>query len=206
MLIEVHPETPGKRQISQIVECLKGGGVIIYPTDTVYGLGCDITNKKAMERVCRIRNIKPEKANLSFICSDLSHLSDYAKHISNPIYRLMNSILPGPFTFILEGSKLVPKLIRSGKSTVGIRVPDNKIAMAIVEALGNPIISTSLHSKDEILDYRTDSYNIHEDFSHLVDIVVDGGAGGIEPSTIIDCTSSEPIILREGKGMELLNF
>ncbi|MFT6815172.1 MAG: tRNA threonylcarbamoyl adenosine modification protein (Sua5/YciO/YrdC/YwlC family) [Sphingobacteriales bacterium] len=206
MLIEVHPENPGKRQISQIVECLKGGGVIIYPTDTVYGLGCDITNKKAMERVCRIRNIKPEKANLSFICSDLSHLSDYAKHISNPIYRLMNSILPGPFTFILEGSKLVPKLIRSGKSTVGIRVPDNKIAMAIVEALGNPIISTSLHSKDEILDYRTDPYNIHEDFGHLVDIVVDGGAGGIEPSTIIDCTSSEPIILREGKGMELLNF
>lgn len=201
MLLKIYPENPNPRAIEQVVDCLKRGGVIIYPTDTVYGLGCDITNQKAIERVCQIRGIKPEKANLSFICYDLSHLSNYTKPVDTTVFRVLKSHLPGPFTFIFNASGQVPKLLHSKKKTVGIRVPDNNIAREIVNQLGNPIVSTSIHDDDEILEYSTDPELIYEKYQELVDIVIDGGYGGNEVSTVVDCTSGEMEIVRQGKGI-----
>ena len=198
MLLNIHPNNPQPRLIQQVVESLKKGGIIIYPTDTIYGLGCDITQHKAIERICKIKNIDPAKAQLSFICRDLSHLSDYTKSISTPIYRLLKSYLPGPFTFILPASKQVPRILESKKSTIGLRIPDNTIAMTILEGLGNPILSTSLPG--DMVEEYTDPEMMYERFGHLVDYVIDGGIGGMEPSTIVDCTGEEPFVTRQGKG------
>ncbi|RYU92476.1 threonylcarbamoyl-AMP synthase [Mucilaginibacter terrigena] len=200
MLIRIYPENPNEKAIEQAADVLRKGGIIIYPTDTVYGLGCDITNQKAIERICKIRNIKPEKANFSFICYDLSHISDYIKPIDNATFRVLKKALPGPFTFIFNASHAVPKLLSSNKKTVGIRVPDNNIAREIVKALGNPILSTSIHDEDDIIEYSTDPELIHEKYEDLVDIVIDGGYGENIPSTVVDCTSGEFEIIREGKG------
>ncbi|QHS56946.1 threonylcarbamoyl-AMP synthase [Mucilaginibacter sp. 14171R-50] len=200
MLIKIYPENPNEKAIEQAVDVLRKGGIIIYPTDTVYGLGCDITNQKAIERICKIRNIKPEKANFSFICYDLSHISDYIKPIDNATFRVLKKALPGPFTFIFNASHAVPKLLSSNKKTVGIRVPDNNIAREIVKALGNPILSTSIHDEDDIIEYSTDPELIHEKYEDMVDLVIDGGYGDNIPSTVIDCTSGEFEVIREGKG------
>jgi tRNA threonylcarbamoyl adenosine modification protein (Sua5/YciO/YrdC/YwlC family) len=200
MLIKIYPENPNEKAIQQVADVLRKGGIIIYPTDTVYGLGCDITNQKAIERICKIRNIKPEKANFSFICYDLSHISDYIKPIDNATFRVLKKALPGPFTFIFNASHAVPKLLSSNKKTVGIRVPDNNIAREIVKALGNPILSTSIHDEDDIIEYSTDPELIHEKYEDLVDLVIDGGYGDNIPSTVIDCTTGEFDVIREGKG------
>lgn len=200
MLIKIYPENPNPKAIEQIVEVLKKGGVIIYPTDTVYGMGCDITNQKAIERICKLRGIKPEKANFSFICSDLRHISDYIKPIDNTVFRVLKKALPRPFTFIFNANNNVPKLLSSNKKTVGIRVPDNAIAREIVLQLGNPILSTSIHDDDEVIEYSTDPELIHEKYEDKVDLIVDGGYGDNEPSTVVDCTSGEFEIIRQGKG------
>jgi tRNA threonylcarbamoyl adenosine modification protein (Sua5/YciO/YrdC/YwlC family) len=200
MLIRIYPENPNPKAIEQVVQVLKKGGLIIYPTDTVYGLGCDITNHKAIEAVARIRNIKPEKANFSFICHDLSNLSDYTKPIDNAVFRVLKKALPGPFTFILNASGNVPKLLSSNKKTVGIRVPDNDIAREIVKQLGNPILSTSIKDDDDIIEYSTDPELIHEKYENLVDLVIDGGYGGNIASTVVDVTSGGFEVIREGKG------
>lgn len=198
MFINIHHQNPQSRLIKQVAESLKRGNIIIYPTDTIYGLGCDIFHPKAIERICRIKNVEPQKAQLSFVCYDLSDLSHYAKQLSTPIYRLLKQYLPGPYTFILEASKEVPKILKTKKDTIGIRVPDNKIARCIVQELGNPILSASLPG-DYVEEY-TDPETIHEKFEKLVDIVIDGGIGGIEPSTIIDFTGDEPVVTRQGIG------
>ena len=198
MLIHIHPEDPPDRLIRQAVEILKKGGIIIYPTDTIYGLGCDIYQHRAIERICQIKNINPQKAQLSFVCYDLSDLSQYARQLSTPVYRTMKQYLPGPFTFILQASKEVPKILKTKKDTVGIRIPDNKIARCIVKELGNPILSASLPG-EQVEDY-TDPEIIHERFAKQVDLVIDGGIGGVEPSTIIDFTSGEAVMVREGAG------
>jgi tRNA threonylcarbamoyl adenosine modification protein (Sua5/YciO/YrdC/YwlC family) len=200
MLIKIYPENPNPKAIEQVVQVLRKGGLIIYPTDTVYGLGCDITNHKAIEAICRLRNIKPDKANLSFICYDLSHISDYIKPIDTTIFRVLKKALPGPFTFIFNASHNVPKLLSSNKKTVGIRVPDNNIARLIVKELGNPIVSSSIKDEDEIIEYSTDPELIHEKYKDLVDIVIDGGYGDNIASTVVDCTSGDFEIIREGKG------
>lgn len=202
--IKIYKENPNATEINKVVEILKKGGLIIYPTDTVYGLGCDITNVKAVEKIARIKKIKVEKANFSFICNDLSHLSDYVKQIDTPTYKLLKRALPGPYTFILPGSKSLPNVFKK-KKTVGIRIPDNSIARAIVKQLGNPIISTSIHDEDDVLEYTTDPELIFEKWQHLVDGVIDGGFGDNYASTIIDLTKAEPTIIREGKGsLEIL--
>ena len=198
MLLQIHPENPQPRLIKQVIECLQDGGVIIYPTDTIYGLGCDIMQHKAIEKICQIKNIDPQKAQLSFICNDLSHLSDYTKSIDTPLYRMLKNYLPGPYTFILPASKQVPKILQSKKSTIGLRVPDNVICQQILTTLGNPILSTSLPG--EMVEDYTDPEIIHEKFEHLVDFVIDGGIGGMTPSTIVDCTTDEWTILRQGLG------
>lgn len=200
MLLKIYPENPSEKAIQQVVDVLKKGGLIIYPTDTVYGLGCDITNQKAIERIARIRGLKPDKANFSFICYDLSHISDYIKPIDNETFRVLKKALPGAFTFIFNASKKVPKMLSSNKKTVGIRVPDNNIARGIVKMLGNPIISTSIHDEAEIKEYSTDPELIYEKFRDLVDLVVDSGYGDNEPSTVVDCTTGEFEIIRQGKG------
>ncbi len=198
MLIQIHSRDPQPRLVKQVVECLKDGGVIIYPTDTIYGLGCDIFQHKAIDRICKIKNIDPLKAQLSFICRDLSHLSDYTKSIDTPLYRMLKRYLPGPYTFILPASKQVPKILQSKKSTIGLRVPDNIICQHILDALGNPILSTSLPG-DMVKDY-TDPEIIYEKFGDLVDFVIDGGSGGMIPSTIVDCVTDEWAITRQGIG------
>jgi tRNA threonylcarbamoyl adenosine modification protein (Sua5/YciO/YrdC/YwlC family) len=198
MLLRIHPQNPQPRLLSQVADCLKSGGIIIYPTDTIYGLGCDIYQPKAIERICKIKNIDPQKARLSFICRDLSHLSDYTKSIDTPLYRVLKNYLPGPYTFILPASKAVPKLLKSKKDTVGIRVPDNVICSSVLETLGNPILSASLPG--DMVEEYTDPEIIHEKFGKLVDYVVDGGVGGIIPSTVIDCTTDEWIVTRQGLG------
>ncbi|PST82627.1 threonylcarbamoyl-AMP synthase [Pedobacter yulinensis] len=200
MLIKIYPENPNAKSIDQAVEILRKGGLIIYPTDTVYGLGCDIRNQRAIEKICRIRGVKPEKANFSFICYDLSHIADYIKPIDNATYRVLKKALPGPFTFIFNANNNVPKLLSSNKKTVGIRVPDNDIAREIVRALGNPILSTSIKDDDEVIEYSTDPELIHEKYADLVDLVIDGGFGGNEASTVIDCTTGDFDVIREGKG------
>lgn len=201
MLIRIHPENPAPRQITQVVNILKSGGVIIYPTDTVYGIGCDIFNQKAVERVARIKGLKPEKANFSFICHDLSHISDYTRHFDNHTFKLMKKYLPGPFTFILPANSSIPKLFRNKKKTVGIRIPNNNIPLAIVKELGNPLLTTSLHDSDKVLDYTTDPELIEENLGNLVDAVIDGGYGNNVPSTILNCTSGEVEVIRQGLGI-----
>jgi tRNA threonylcarbamoyl adenosine modification protein (Sua5/YciO/YrdC/YwlC family) len=201
MLLRINPDKPNYDEIAEAVTCLRDGGVIIYPTDTVYGIGCDIYKQRAVERVCKIKNIVPEKANFSFICSDLSHLSDFTKPIDTATYKLMRKALPGPFTFILEANNNVPKLFKSKKKTVGIRIPDNIICLEIVKQLGNPIMSTSVHDDDEIIEYTTDPELIHEKYKDLVDIVIAGGYGNNEASTVVDCSEGDFTILRQGLGI-----
>jgi tRNA threonylcarbamoyl adenosine modification protein (Sua5/YciO/YrdC/YwlC family) len=198
-LIKLYKENPDPRKIEEIANCLNNGGVIIYPTDTIYGMGCSIFNSKAIEKVKRLKNIKG-KINFSFICYDLSHIAEYAKSIPNPVFKIMKKALPGPFTFILNASNKVPKLIHASKKTVGIRVPDNNIPREIVKYLENPIITTSIHDDDEVLEYSTDPELIFEKYDGLVDIVIDGGYGEITASTVVDCTGSEPELIREGLG------
>jgi tRNA threonylcarbamoyl adenosine modification protein (Sua5/YciO/YrdC/YwlC family) len=239
MLLQLHPVNPQSRNIRTIIECLSDGGVIVYPTDTIYGLGCDISQHKAVERICRIKQVDPAKAQLSFICYDLSDLSNYTKSISTPLYRLLKTLLPGPYTFILPASKLVPKILKSRKDTIGLRIPDNTIARSLVKELGRPILSSSLpgdfaagqgskaksgqgrqaaedgrhqsengrHIPDDgrvmavpLVEEYTDPEKIQEKFGALVDIVVDGGIGGVLPSTVIDCTGDEPVLIRKGLG------
>jgi len=201
MLLRVNEKNIPFETISQIVTCLKNGGIIIYPTDTVYALGCDITQVRAIEKICKLKGIKPEKSNFSFVCSDLSHLSKFTKAIPNHVFRVMKKALPGPYTFILEANNQVPKLLKQDKKTVGIRVPDNLICKEIVERLGNPLISTSLHNtSDDILEYFSDPELIHQHFGETVDLVVDGGFGNIYASTVIDCSGDEINVVREGLG------
>ncbi len=200
MLIRIHPDNPQQRQILSVVDCLRKGGVIIYPTDTVYGIGCDINNRKAVERICQIRNIKPDKAQFSFICSDLSNISEYCSQIDNGIFKFMKRVLPGPYTFILGATSKVPKIFHSKKHTVGIRIPDHRIPLAIVHELGNPIMTASVHDADQLIEYSTDPELIHERFEGLVDMVIDGGYGGTEGSTVLNCADGSVEVVREGKG------
>jgi tRNA threonylcarbamoyl adenosine modification protein (Sua5/YciO/YrdC/YwlC family) len=200
MLLQIHPDNPDKRKIDQVISILRKGGVIIYPTDTVYSMACDLNNRKAVEKMAQIKGVKIEKANFSLICSDLSNISDYTVQFGNNIYKMMKRALPGPYTFILNANNSVPKLFKSKKKTIGIRVPNNNIALSIVEHLGNSLISTSVRDDDEILDYITDPELIHEKYEKLIDVVIDGGYGNNEASTIIDCTSNDPEVLREGIG------
>jgi len=203
-IVKIYSDNPNPKEVEKVVSVLRKGGVIIYPTDTVYGLGCDITKNKAMERVARIKGIKLAKADLSFICHDLSHLSDYAKQIDNRVFKLLKRTLPGPFTFILKGNNNLPKVFKA-KKTVGIRVPDNNIAREIVRELGNPIVSTSIYDEDEIVEYTTNPELIAEKYDKLVDIVIDGGYGMNVASTVVDLTDGDIEIVREGLGdIELL--
>jgi tRNA threonylcarbamoyl adenosine modification protein (Sua5/YciO/YrdC/YwlC family) len=197
--IKLYEKGTDMRKIAQIVTCLRDGGVIIYPTDTVYGMGCDIHNTRAVEKICQIKGIKPNKNNFSFICNDLSHISDYAK-VSNAGFKLMKKALPGPFTFVLEGNNRVPKVLSQSKKTVGIRIPSNEIPRIIVQELGNPIITTSIHDDDSIAEYSTDPELIFEKFQHQVDIIIDGGYGNNIPSTIVDATNDDFEIIRQGLG------
>jgi tRNA threonylcarbamoyl adenosine modification protein (Sua5/YciO/YrdC/YwlC family) len=197
--IKIYENNPNVVAIKKVVEVLKNGGLVIYPTDTVYGLGCDITNTKALERIAKIKGVKLEKANFSFICSDLSHISDYIKQIDTSTFKILKRALPGPYTFILPGNNNLPKEFKK-KTTVGIRVPDNAIALEIVRQLGNPIVSTSIHDEDEVLEYSTDPELIFEKWQNLVDLVIDGGYGDNIGSTIIDLSGFEPVVIREGKG------
>lgn len=197
--IKIYPENPNQKEIEKVVKVLKEGGLVIYPTDTVYGLGCDITNTKALEKIAKIKGIKLDKANFSFVCSDLSNLSDYVKQIDTSTFKVLKRALPGPYTFILPGNNNLPKEFKK-KKTVGIRVPDNNIVIEIVKKLGNPIVSTSIKDDDEILEYTTDPELIYEKWNNIVDLVIDGGYGDNEASTVIDLSGHEPEIIREGKG------
>ena len=199
MLISIHPDNPQPRQLSMVKDCLENGGIIAYPTDTIYGLGCDIFHPEAIEKICAIKKVAPEKAQLSFIYADLSNLSNYAKSIDNSLYRIMKKLLPGPYTFILPASKEVPKILQNKKKTIGLRIPDNKIALGIIETLGHPILSASFPG-EQVEDY-TDPELIQEHWGHLVDMVIDGGIGGMVPSTVIDCTSDELSVIRQGAGV-----
>ncbi len=197
--IKIYNENPNPKEIDKVVSLLKKGGLIIYPTDTIYGLGCDITNAKALEKIARIKNIKLAKANLSFICNDLSHLSDYVKQIDTPTYKVLKRALPGAYTFILPGNNNLPRAFKN-KKTVGIRIPDNNIIREIVKQLGNPIVSTSIRDDDDVIEYTTDPELIFEKWQNIVDMVIDGGYGGNQPSTVIDLSKDEIEIIREGKG------
>lgn len=197
--IKIYEDKPSEAAIKKVVDVLRDGGLVIYPTDTVYGLGCDITNSRALELIAKIKGIKLEKANFSFVCSDLSNLSDYVRQIETSTFKILKRALPGPYTFILPGNNNLPKEFRK-KKTVGIRVPDNRIAQEIVKMLGNPIVSTSIHDDDEVIEYSTDPELIFEKWQHLVDLVIDGGYGDNTPSTIIDLSGYEPFVVREGKG------
>ena len=197
--IKLYNENPNEKEIAKIVEVLRNGGLIIYPTDTVYGLGCDITNTKALEKIARIKGVKLEKANFSFVCSDLKNLSDYVKQIDSSTFKLLKRALPGAYTFIMQGNNNLPKDFNK-KKTVGIRVPDNLIARTIVERLGNPIVSTSIYDEDDVIEYTTDPELIFEKWQNLVDIVIDGGYGDNTASTVIDLSGDEPVVIREGKG------
>ena len=200
MLIRIHPDNPDPRQIKEVANCLKNGGVIIYPTDTVYAIGCDVYNKKAMEKLCRIKGIDIKKHKLSFVCYDLSHIADFTKHLETSTYKLMKKALPGPFTFILNSNSSIPKLFKNKKKEIGIRIPNNNIPREIVKELGNPIVTTSVKNDDMILEYSTDPELIHEYFQNKVDMVISGGYGDSTPSTIVKCTEGYPEIIRKGKG------
>jgi tRNA threonylcarbamoyl adenosine modification protein (Sua5/YciO/YrdC/YwlC family) len=203
MIIKLFEDNPNPKQLDLVIDILRKGGIIIYPTDTIYGIGCDMRNFKAMERIARIKGVRPEKANFSLICHDLSHLSDYTRPISNPIFKLMKKNLPGPFTFILNANNKVPDIFQSNKKTVGIRIPHNNIILEIVKGFGAPLVSTSVRLDNEITEYITDPELIHEKYENLVDLVIDGGFGKNMASTVVDCTSGEPEITRQGIG-ELL--
>jgi len=204
-LIRIYEENPNPKEIEKVVNVLRNGGLVIYPTDTVYGLGCDITNTKALEKIARIKGVKLEKANFSFICADLSNLSDYVKQIDTATFKILKRALPGPYTFILPGSNKLPKVFKK-KRTVGIRVPDNSIALALVQKLGNPIVSTSIYDEDELIEYTTDPELIHEKWDNLVSIVIDGGYGDNVASTVIDLSESIPNVIRQGKGaLDVIN-
>lgn len=201
MLVKIYPENPNPREVEKVVEVLRNGGIVIYPTDTVYGIGCDINNSKALDKIARIKGINPKKDHLSIICHDLSLLSDYTKPLDSSTFKLVKKNLPGPFTFILPANNNVPKFFKSNKKTIGLRIPDNSIIIEIVRQLGNPILSTSIKDDDEVLEYTTDPELIHEKYEDLVDIVIDGGYGGNEASTIIDCTNGADFeTIRQGKG------
>ncbi|OPZ11191.1 MAG: Threonylcarbamoyl-AMP synthase [Bacteroidetes bacterium ADurb.BinA261] len=202
MLIKIYPDNPNSREIDKVVSVLSDGGTIIYPTDTLYAIGCDALNVRAVEKICALKGINPQKSNLSIICSDLSSISEYAK-VDTPTFKLMKRNLPGPFTFILPTTSSLPKIYKN-KKTVGIRVPDSNIVRQLAERLGNPILSTSVKKGDDEIEYLTDPELIHEKWSAIADIVIDGGYGGIEPSTIVDCTGEEPVIIRQGKGILIL--
>lgn len=205
MFLKIYPENPNPREIRKVVDCLQNGGIIIYPTDTIYGIGCDIFKPKAVERITEILGDSKKKSAMTFICHDLSNLSDYTKPIANNIFKVMKRTLPGPFTFILEANNNVPKIVQSNKKTVGIRVPDNNIIREVVRELGHPILSTSVKDDDEVVEYTTDPELIYEKYENLVDMVIDGGYGDNVPSTVVDCTSGEIEVVREGKGeLELL--
>lgn len=198
--IRLYEQNPDPKRVRQIVDVLRNGGVIIYPTDTVYGMGCDITNQRAVERICKIKGINPKKHNFSFVCADLSNIAQYTRVITKPVFKMMKKGLPGPFTFILEASSVVPKILHSNKKTVGIRVPDHTISRAIVEELGQPILSTSIYDEDEVIEYSTDPELIFEKYQNLVDVVIDGGYGQNVASTILDCTGGDVEIIRQGLG------
>ncbi len=198
--LSIHPDNPPLNKILTAVEVVRKGGIVIYPTDTVYAIGCDIHNQKAVERVCRLKNIQPGKINLSFICHDLSHISEYTKALPTHVFKLMKQVLPGPYTFILNASSNVPNILNTKKKTIGIRVPDNKIVLMLVKELGNPLLSTSIKNDDEILEYTTDPEEIYDRYKNYVDVIIEGGFGGNEASTILDCTGSEIEVIREGKG------
>lgn len=200
MLLKIYPENPSQRAIDKVVACLQDGGIVIYPTDTIYGIGCDIFKPKSVEKIAEMLGDKKKKSAMTFICSDLSHLSDFTKPIPNNIFKTMKKVLPGPYTFILEANNSVPKIVQSNKKTVGIRVPDNNIIREVVRQLGHPILSTSVKDEDEVLEYTTDPELIYERFGDLVDIVIDGGYGDNEPSTVLDCTQGDIEVIREGKG------
>jgi len=200
MIIDIHPDNPNQRQILTVIECLQKGGVIVYPTDTIYAFGCDIYQNKAVERIARLKGIKHQKADFSFIFSDLSQLSDYARLVDTRVFKLMKSYLPGPYTFILHAKNNIPRIFQSRKKTIGIRIPDNNIALEIVRSLGHPIMTTSIHDDDDVIEYTTDPELIHEKYRDSVDIVINGGFGKNEPSTVIDCTSEEPELVRLGIG------
>jgi len=199
-LIKIHPENPEGRKITHVVETLRRGGIIIYPTDTIYGIGCDLMQRKSIERLCQIMGIKPQKLDLSFICNSLSHVSEYVRKMDTPVFKILKKALPGPYTFILESSSKVPKILDVNKKTVGIRIPDHAIPLALVNQLGNPIISSSIKHEDIILEYTTDPEEIYSDFKHKVDIVIDGGPGGNIGSSVVDCTSNSIKIIRRGLG------
>jgi len=199
-LVKIHPINPEGRKIARIVDILKNGGVIIYPTDTIYGIGCDLMNRKSIERLCQIINVKPQKLDLSFICQDLSQVSNYVRRMDTPVFKILKKALPGPYTFILESSSKVPKILDVNKKTVGIRIPANLIPLALVQQLGNPIISSSIKDEDIIREYTTDPEKIYDDFKHKVDVVIDGGPGGNVASSVIDCTGDTLSIIRKGLG------
>ncbi|MGN6645807.1 MAG: L-threonylcarbamoyladenylate synthase [Cytophaga sp.] len=198
--LSIHPDNPPLNKILTAVEVVRKGGIVIYPTDTVYAIGCDIHNQKAVERVCRLKNIQPGKINLSFICHDLSHISEYTKALPTHVFKLMKQVLPGPYTFILNASNNVPNILNTKKKTIGIRVPDNKIVLMLVKELGNPLLSTSIKNDDEVLEYTTDPDEIYDRYKNYVDVIIDGGFGDNEASTILDCTGTEIEVVREGKG------
>ena len=201
MLLKIYPENPNPKALAQVVECLSCGGIVIYPTDTVYAMGCDIRHPKTIERLARVKGVKAEKADFSILCNDLSHLSEYTRPISNPLFRLMKQSLPGPFTFILPAGSQVPKLLHSRRKTVGIRVPDHPVLLEIIRELGSALISTSVKDDDQVLEYTTDPELIHDRYQQVVDMVVDGGFGHDVASTVVDCTGEEPVIVRQGLGI-----
>jgi tRNA threonylcarbamoyl adenosine modification protein (Sua5/YciO/YrdC/YwlC family) len=204
MILKIYPENPNPKHIEKVIEVLRYGGIIVYPTDGVYGMGCDIHNHKTVEKIARLRGIKPEKARFSIICHDLSQISAYTKPINNSVFKLIKKNLPGPFTFILNANNKVPALFLSNKKTIGIRIPNNNIILEIVKEFGSPILTTSVHDEDEIIEYTTDPELIHENYAEVVDLVVDGGYGQNIPSTVVDCTDTEPLIIRQGIGELLL--
>lgn len=199
-LLSIHPINPEPRKINRVIEVLQKGGVIVYPTDTIYGIGCDLINKRAVERLCDIEGVKPQKMNLSFICNDLSHISEYVRNLQTPEFKILKRLLPGPFTFIFESNSNVPKILGVNKKTVGIRIPDHRIPLEIVKLLGNPLITSSIKDDDALKEYTTDPEEIYEDFKYKVDLVINGGMGGNVPSTIVDFTEIEPIVVRQGLG------
>ena len=198
--LELNSINPQERKIREIVSCLRDGGIIIYPTDTVYAIGCDLFNNKAVQKVSKLKGVKPEKMNLSFICNDLSHISEFVRNLSTGHFKLMKSLLPGPYTFILEANNQVPKILDTKKKSVGIRIPNHEIPRSIVRELGNPLVTTSIKNDDEILEYTTNPDDIFDDYKNIVDIIINGGYGGNIPSTVIDCTSDEPVLIRKGLG------
>jgi tRNA threonylcarbamoyl adenosine modification protein (Sua5/YciO/YrdC/YwlC family) len=199
--LKIHPQNPEMRKINRVVDVLRAGGIIVYPTDTIYGIGCDLMSRKAIERLCKIMDIKPNKLDLSFICTDLSQVSEYVKQIDTPVFKVLKKSLPGPYTFILESSNRVPKILDVSKKTVGIRIPNHNIPIALVTELGNPLITSSVKDEDRIVEYTTDPEEIYEDFKNKVDMIIDGGVGGNIPSTVVDCTDNQLVILRQGLGV-----